>query len=76
MAVFSDGFLFGWNANYAEKVGFIGSAKDFESKLHGVFAAAGLGPEGTKAIVAMAFSRIADWRVHRRKGVIPYWEGR
>jgi len=68
MAVFSDGFLFGWNANYAEKVGFIGSAKDFETKLHGACAAAGLGPEGTNFVVAMAYSLIADSRSHGRKG--------
>jgi hypothetical protein len=76
MAVFSDGFLFGWNANYAEKVGFIGSAKDFETKLHGVCAAAGLGMEGSKAVVALAFRWVDDWRVHRRNGVSPYREVR
>ena len=74
LAVSSDGFLFGWNTDHPDKEGFIGSISDFETNLHGVCAAAGLGAEDTEAVVAMAFSRVADWRVHGRTGASPYWE--
>jgi hypothetical protein len=74
LAVSSDGFLFGWNIDHPDKEGFIGSVSDFETNLHGVCAAPGLGPEDTEAVVAMAFSRVADWRVHGRTGASPYRE--
>jgi hypothetical protein len=76
LAVSSDGFLFGWNTDHPDKEGFIGSISDFETNLHGVCATAGLGPEDTEAIVALAFSRVADWRVHGRKGASPCGEVR
>jgi hypothetical protein len=74
LAVSSDGFLFGWNTDHPDKEGFIGSFSDFETNLHGVCVAACLGAEDTEAVVAMAFSRVADWRVHGRTGASPYWE--
>ena len=76
LAVSSDGFLFGWNTDHSDKEGFIGSVSDFEANLQGVCAAAGLGPEDTEAIMALVFSRVADWRVHRRIGMSPYREVR
>jgi len=71
LAVSSDGFLFGWNTDHHDKEGFIGSISDFETNLHGVCAAAGLGAEDAEAVVAMAFSRVANWRVHGPTGASP-----
>ena len=76
LAVSSDGFLFGWNTDHSDKEGFIGSVSDFEVNLNGICVAAGLGPKDTEAVVALAFSRVADWRVHGRKGVSPCGEVR
>ena len=68
LAVSSDGFLFGWNTNHPGMENFIGSISDFEINLHGVCAAAGHGTDGTKAVLALAFSTVAGWRVHCPKG--------
>ena len=74
LAVSSNGFLFGWNTDHPDKEGFIGSVSDFETNLYGVCVAAGLGAEDTEVVVAMAFSRVANWRVHGPTGASPYWE--
>ena len=76
LAITRDGGLVGWNdVNPLVQV-VLGTVSEFERNLQGVCATCELAQDETEAVVALAYSRIADWRIFGRKGASPYKEVR
>ena len=76
LAITRDGWVVGWNDDTPLVQVFIGAVSAFEANVHGVCATCGLTQEETEAVVALAYSRIADWRVWGRRGANPFREVR
>ena len=76
LAITSDGWLVGWNDRDPLTRRFLGAVSEFERNFRGVCASCGLTQDETEAVVAFAFSRIADWRIWGRRGASPYKEVR
>ena len=74
LAITRDGRLVGWNDRDPLTRRFLGVVTEFELNLRGVCATCRLTQDETEAVVALAYSRVSDWRIFGRKGANPYKE--
>ena len=74
LAITRGGFLVGWYDRDPLNRRCLGAVSEIERNLRGVCATCGLTQDEAEAVVALAYSRIADWRIFGRKGANPYKE--
>ena len=76
LAITEDGWLVAWSdRDPLTRMG-LGAVSEFERNIRGVCATCELAQDETEAVVALAYSRIADWRVWGRRGANPFREVR